>query len=370
MHIDPSNNHLLAYQIALTKIAGVGDKTGKTLVAYCGGVEHIWTKTKEELSEIPSIGMTTVNAILGMDPIEETREDIHYLKKNKINTAFYLSNDYPQRLKHYDDAPTLLYYKGDPLWDHARTVGIVGTRSPTENGKELCQKLVEELQTYGVIVISGLAYGIDTMAHKSAINIGMPNIAVMGTGIDKIYPSQNGRIARNILKNGMLITECKIGADPDRENFPKRNRIIAALSDALVVVESASKGGSLITAQLANGYHKDVFAFPGRVTDTYSAGCNKIIKEHRGNLLESASDIAYIMGWDKKESQSLQTELFVQLSDLESQVVSLFSEAKELRFDAIHAQAKMTMSQLSSTLLSLEFKGMITSLPGKTYRFR
>ena len=360
---------VLLYQIALTKIPFVGAKIAKHLIAYCGGVQAVFETKKSHLLKIPGLGDGIASKIAAADPKNLAIQDLDYLERNDIKTTFYLDQDYPPRLKHFEDSPLLLYYKGSPNWNAGRTVGIVGTRKPSPYGRSICQKLIHDLIPYKVQIISGLAYGVDALTHHTANQHGVENLAIMGTGIDQIYPSQNRSIAMQTMKNGALITEYPIGTKPDRENFPRRNRIIAGLSDAIVVIQSAEKGGSLITAEYANDYFKDVFAFPGRISDEYSSGCNRLIKINKAHLMESAQDIAYIMRWelDDHSKTAKQTELFLDLSDIEKKVLKAISKDEDVSIDSLHSTLKLPLSDLSSTLLHLEFKGLVNSLPGKRY---
>jgi DNA processing protein len=248
-------------------------------------------------------------------------------------------------------------------------VGVVGTRNATEYGRNFTGKLVEELGQMGAVIVSGLAYGIDIAAHKSCVSGGVPTIGVLAHGLDRIYPKVHSQTARKMVENGGLITEHISGADPDRENFPKRNRIIAGLCDAIVVVEAAKKGGALITADIANSYNRDVFALPGRISDSQSEGCNMLIKSNRAALIQSAADIRYIMGWDDEKVQKipLQKQLFVELNDDEKKIVDILTNSGKTAIDFIASETAMPPSKVSSLLLNLEFSGVVRCLPGKMF---
>lgn len=357
--------------MALLKIPLVGPKTARQMIAYCGSAQQVFLEKKSSLGKIPSVGPKIIDAISSEKVFKMAESDIRFLDKNAIRILSYLDTDYPKRLKHHDDAPLLLYVKGNASLNASRTVGIVGTRQPTAYGRQCTLDLVTQLKPYNIQIISGLAYGVDALAHQQSIAEGMETLAIMGTGIDSIYPPANQSIAHKIQENGALITEFAIGTKADRENFPLRNRIIAGLSDVIVVVQSAEKGGSLITVEYANEYNKDVFAYPGRISDPMSAGCNKIIKINKAHLLQSAADIAYIMRWDINDSKAgKQQVLFLDLNEQESLLVECLKEQEEATVDWIHYKTKMTLSDLASTLLSLEFKGLVSSLPGKKYSLR
>lgn len=362
-----SNDRL--YQIALSKIPGIGAKLGKTLVAYCGGVEAVFSESKRLLLRIPGIGEQMASTIVKAHPLNLASDDLQFYNKHNIKINFCLASDYPSRLKHYDDAPLLFYSKGSFNPNPNRAVAIVGTRQPTSYGRQICEQLVEELEVYKVQLISGLAYGVDALAHKTANKFSIENIAVMGTGLDVIYPSANKKLSQDVIKNGALISEYPIRMRADKENFPRRNRVIASMADAIIVVQSAKKGGSLITAEFANQYFKDVFAFPGRINDDMSAGCNALIKQNKAHLIESVNDLAYIMSWETEtdKTDNRQVKLFEQLSEEEKRILTFVKQKDDVEIDWLHNCSKVPLSSLSSILLNLEFKGFVKSLPGKRY---
>ena len=356
------------YTIALSKINLVGPKTAKLLISYAGGVEEVFKLSKKELFKIPGIGQKIVNNILSENHFDAAEKEIKFMEKHGIKALNYLSPEYPQRCLHFEDAPLLLFYRGTSDLNYARTVSIVGTRKPTEYGKSSCEKIIDGLKPYSPLIISGLAYGIDSTAHRKSVESNIPNIGVLGHGMDRIYPAANRKLANKMLENGGLLTEFTSGVGPDREHFPMRNRIIAAMSDVVIVIESARKGGSIITALFANNYNKDVFAIPGRTNDERSEGCNKLIKQNKAHLLESAADIAYIMRWEKDINQApIQSTLLLDLDPKEQSIYDLLKEEEKLHVDAISQKLKLPLSTLSNLLLTMEFKGIIKSLPGKQY---
>ncbi len=359
----------LLYQIALTLIPGVGDVNGKRLVAYCGGAEAVFKEKKRQLEKIPGLGSYSIQNILKFNDFSRVEAEIAYAEKHNIRPLFYLNPDYPKRLQHCADSPLVLYHKGNVPLNHQRVIGIVGTRHPTEYGKYFTEQLVEALRDDDLYIVSGLAYGIDTSAHRASVQNGIPTIGVLGHGLDRLYPAVNRPLASRMLENGGLVTEFMSGSKPDRENFPRRNRIIAGMVDALIVVESAKKGGALITANIASTYNRDVFAVPGRVGDPFSEGCNFLIRTNQAELLENAQNLRYIMGWEKKnKSAAHQTKLFREFSDEEKIIMDLFEEQNECGVDDIMVKSKLPASKLAALLLSLEFDGIITALPGKIYR--
>ncbi|MEM9545424.1 MAG: DNA-processing protein DprA [Bacteroidota bacterium] len=362
-------NKNLLHNIALTLIPDVGPVIAKLLISYCGSAEAVFSASKKELSKIPQIGLKTIQKIQNnRDAFAKAEAQINFLEKIEGKAVTFHSEDYPRRMKHFESSPLVLYHRGNMSLNHPRTVAIIGTRKPTQQGKINCEKLIHGLQSYGVQIISGLAFGIDTCAHTVAVNLGMETIGVMGHGMDRIYPSSNKKLATRMIENGGLLTEFPIETNPDRENFPMRNRIIASMSDVIVVIESKKRGGSIITVEFANSYNKDVFAIPGRINDPVSEGCNRLIKQHKAHLLESAEDIGYIMRWDEIDKEKvIQKSLFIEFDTNEQNVIDVLKEATEITIDDLNYQLKMTPSALASMLLNLEFKGAIRSLPGKKY---
>ncbi|MBE9481937.1 MAG: DNA-protecting protein DprA [Bacteroidetes bacterium] len=360
---------MLLYQIGITLIPGVGDIVGKKLIAYCGSVEAVFKEKKKLLLKIPGIGKSTVNSVINQKILERAEEEIRFIEKYKIDTLFYLDDKYPYRLKQCEDSPMLLFYKGTADLNAPKIISIVGTRKASEYGKEICSSLIKGLIEQNILIVSGLAYGIDTCAHKTSLESNLKTVGVLAHGLDKVYPQLNKSLAEKMLNNGGLLTEFLSKTTPDRENFPKRNRIIAGLSDAVIVIESAIRGGALITADIANSYNRDVFAVPGRLYDKYSQGCNNLIKTNRAALVQSAEDIKYIMGWEiTKKKPKKQQRLFIKLSPEEETIVNILKEKQELGIDKISSLSKLSASKVASALLNLEFEGIIKCLPGKVYR--
>lgn len=360
----------LKYKIALTLIPLVGPTVAKNLVSYCGGVGGIFKEKKKNLLKIPSVGERVVNSIITFQNFERAEEEIEFIKKNKIEVVFYTDKGYPSRLSHCADSPVLFYKKGDIDFNKDKVLAIVGTRNATEYGKNVCEKIIEELSSLGVLIVSGLAFGIDITAHKAALKNNLPTVGVVAHGLDRIYPSLHAATANKMMKDGAIVSEYISGVKPDRENFPMRNRIVAGMSDATLIVESACSGGALITAEIANGYNRDVFAIPGKVSDHYSQGCNDFIKKNKATLVESAADIIYNLNWEvaEKPKKSIQKQLFVELTEEEKQLVDLLQEKGIMMIDDICAGCKMPVSKVSVVLLNLEFSGLVKSLPGKTYQ--
>ncbi|MEA2105383.1 MAG: DNA-processing protein DprA [Bacteroidota bacterium] len=364
----------LKYKIALSLIPKVGHITAKKLVAYVGDYEGVFKESKKNLLKIPDIGQTLANNIVHTNVLPLAEKEIEFIEKNNIHVIFYLDEEYPERLKHCIDAPILLYTKGELSLNQRKVLSIVGTRKATDEGVSFCTSLVSALADRGhnPIIVSGLAYGIDATAHKAALDNNLATVAVLGHGLDIIYPASHKSLANKIMDNGLLITDFPSKSKRDKNNFVKRNRIIAGLSDATIVVESGEKGGALITADIANSYNRDVFAVPGRVTDTHSKGCNQLIKTNKAVLLEKVEDIEYLLGWEpenKPNQKDIQRNLFVELNDEEKIIVDILkSNTKELPIDTICLKAQLPTSKVSPILLELEFKGILKTLPGKTYK--
>jgi DNA processing protein len=362
----------LLYKIALSLINTVGPITAKSIVSYCGSPEAVFQQNRRSLMKIPGVGPKTADEILDPDVMRRAEKEMDYLNRNGIRSFFYLDPEYPGRLKPYSDSPVILYYQGTDVLNHFRSIGIVGTRQPSERGKQWCEQIIEGLRPYQPLVISGLAYGVDAVAHRKSVEAGLPTIGVMGHGIARMYPAGHQGLRQRMMEKGGVLTEFPAHTKPEREHFPMRNRIIAALSDALLVVESGRKGGSMITAQFGFAYNKDVFAIPGRPGDELSAGPNFLIKSQVAALVENAEDIAQKMLWEmrKPNAANAQLQLFSQLDDEELRIVNIIRDAEEANptVDYIHYESKMSLSALSVQLLSLELKNVVRSLPGSRYR--
>lgn len=357
------------YEIALTLIPYIGVVNGKKLVAYCGGAEAVFCENKNALRQISGIHENIIKGIDSKDVMIRAEEEMMFIEKNGIRPLFYLDKDYPKRLQHCHDSPMMLYYKGNADLNAEKTVGIVGTRNITDYGRYVVEKLIEELVPDNVMIISGLAYGIDAAAHRAALKYDLATVGVLGHGMQTIYPAENRKLSTSMIEKGGILTEFVSGTKPDRENFPQRNRIVAGMVDCLVVIESALKGGAMITAEIANSYDREVFAMPGRVGDIYSEGCNQLIKTNKANLLVNAADIRYVMRWDvDTKVVAKQMRLFRDFSEDEKKVMDVFAENNVVHIDDILIGTDLSPSKIASILLSLEFDGVLTALPGKRYQ--
>ena len=355
--------------IALSYLPGVGPIRARKLVARGGGFVGALELAPAELAEL-GIPARAIEQIADGTALRSADRELRFVEEHGIAVIDCLDADYPRRLAEHPDAPVVLYYRGVAPLDAPRTVGIVGTRKPSPAGVAFCERLVDQLREYRVTTVSGLAYGIDIAAHKASLAAGIPTIGVLAHGLAEIYPTAHRDTAKAMSEAGGLLTEYPSGMRSRREFFPMRNRVIAGLCDALVVVESASKGGSMITANLAVGYNTPMFAVPGRPKDPMSAGCNELIKNHRAHLLQSADDIGYIMNWkpnDAGQPTGRANQLFQTYEPDEQRVVDALRDGDDVDIDTLTFEVGMAGSTLAAVLLGLEFKGVVRSLPGKRY---
>ncbi len=361
------------HEVALTFIKNIGPTLSRSLLSYFGDAEAIFSAPRAKWLKVPGIGERTFDQMDLPEALKKAEEELKFIEKHKIDAIFFTDSRYPKRLKNCNDAPILLYAKGNADFNAQHVVNIVGTRNATEYGKQLCHQLVEELQQYNVLVVSGLALGIDVAAHKECVKLNVPTVGVLGHGLDRLYPSQNRSIAEKMLENGGLLSEYPSGTLPDKENFPQRNRIVAGMAEATIVVEAGIKGGALITAEIANSYNRDVFAFPGRVGDDYSEGCNFLIRHNKAALLTCAADLAYSLGWEKPDNAAAVPaieQLFLPLNFTpeEQLIFEILSKQKDpVAIDDLTIRTNLPTSRLAMNLLNMEMQGFIRSLPGKVY---
>ena len=358
------------YKIAISLIPNIGDVLAKRLIAYCGSPEMVFKEKKPALEKIPGIGTINAQFVIAQNVLAEAEEEIKFMGENKITPLFYLDKDYPKRLLHCEDGPIMLYYKGNADLNASKMVSVVGTRNATNYGKQICETLITDLAQHNATIVSGLAYGIDIAAHKNAIKNNLPTICVLAHDLNRMYPQEHKSTAEKMLELGGWLTDKRSNSDFHPSNFPTRNRIVAGISDATIVVESKEKGGSLITAEFANSYNRDVFAFPGRIGDVYSEGCNAIIKQNKAALIQSAADIIYLLGWEEKKKKNAphQKQLFIELNKDEKILVDVIKEKEAITIDDLCLVCQLPMSKVSAMLLTLEFSGVVKSLPGKIYR--
>ena len=364
------NNELL-HQLALTLVPNIGDVQAKILIQHFGEVSAIFKAKTSTLEKIEGIGNVRAKSIKEFNDFHIAEKEQQFIEKYKIKTFFLTDPDYPKRLLNCYDSPTLLFYKGTADLNASKIVAIVGTRTNTEYGKQFTEKLVKDLSEQNITIISGLAFGIDAMAHKAALKHGLPTVGIVGHGLDKIYPSENSSLAKEMIReDGGILSEFFSGTKPDKHNFPLRNRIVAGISDATVVVETNIKGGSMITGNLANAYNRDVFAVPGRTTDAKSSGCNHLIKYNKAILLTDADELLELMGWKEKSKTKTkkQKELFIELTPEEKQVVQLLQDKETVSIDEINLSSGLSSSSIAAAILNLELQNVVASLPGKMYK--
>jgi DNA processing protein len=359
--------------LALHFIPGLGDYLIRQLISYCGSAEKVFLLPKGKLLKVPGIGGVTADAIRKAKTFDHAEKELRKAEIEETRLLFFIDRDYPSRLKQINDAPTLIYAKGNIDFENPKTVGIVGTRKATEYGRHCVDELVQGLIPHQALIISGLAYGIDIHAHKQALKHHLPTVGVMGSGIDVIYPSAHRETVRKMHAMGGIVTEHPFGTSPDAHNFPARNRIVAGLCDAIVIVEAAAKGGALITAEIGNSYNKDVFAFPGNIGQAASEGCNNLIKSNKAFLITSVKDLEYLMNWDLK-SKDKPTRAGMNADSFEGDektvVVLLKENNNQLMIDELSWKSGIPVSRLASILLTLEFKGVVKPLPGKVYKLK
>lgn len=362
----------LLYQLALTLVPNVGDVQSKILIHHFGTAEAVFKARQSELEKIEGIGTIRAASIRQFQDFATAEKELAFIEKYHIKTLFLTDEAYPQRLLNCYDSPTLLFYKGTADLNASKIVAIVGTRSYTDYGKHFTEKLVADLARHNILIVSGLAFGIDAIAHKSALRNNLATVGVVGHGLDKIYPLENTHLAKDMVKeNGGLLTEFFSGTKPDKHNFPLRNRIVAGMSDATIVIETNIKGGSMITAKLADAYNKDVFAVPGRTTDKISSGCNHLIKYQKAQLVTDADDLLETMGWKEKKSKAKpqkQRELFIELTPDEKSVIQMLQEKDAVHIDEINIRSGLSSSMVAAAILNLELQGVVASLPGKRYQ--
>ncbi len=367
--LSKEDNEELFYQIALTYVAGIGAKTGRVLLEQMGSAKAIFNTPLKQLKHIDGIGEVKVKGFKDPEVMKMASKELDFVIKNGVQ-VIYQNHNYPSRLSNCSDAPLLLYYKGNASLDAAKIVAIVGTRKNTDYGHKICEDLVEGLQSLdNLLVVSGLALGIDAIAHKKCVQLGIPTVGVLGHGVDRIYPHNHKSLADQMMERGGILAEFPSETLPDRNNFPMRNRIVAGMSDVTVVVESHVSGGALITAHMASGYNREVAAFPGRVNDTRSAGCNELIRANIAAMITKAEDLVELMNWKKEgRPKAVQKQLFLNLTTDEQKIVDMLTTKDSVHSDELFHLTGLPSSQLAATLLQLEMQGIIKTLPGKHYR--
>jgi DNA processing protein len=354
--------------LRLQKCKAVGDILAKKLIVNVGDVSQIFKEKGTRLSKINGIGNHVLKHLFDEKNVKLAAEELKYVQENRIAYSYFLEDDYPTNLQHCIDSPILLFQDGNIDFSNQKIISIVGTRNMSSYGRDFCNQLVKDLAQYNPIIVSGFAYGVDICAHKAAVKNNLQTVAVLAHGLDEIYPKVHKKYINQVSENGGFLTEFWHNETPLRENFLKRNRIVAGISKATIIIESAAKGGSLVTADIANSYDKDVFAVPGRTTDLYSKGCNNLIKNNRAFLLNSAEEIVKMLNWDLYEKPKvIQKQLFLDLDEKEQKIYDLLHEKGKQMLDVISLECNIPIYQLSAILLQMELKGVSKPLPGKMF---
>jgi DNA processing protein len=357
-------------QLTLQLTEGIGSVLMRQLISYLGSAQAVLQSNKAKLCKVPGISTKLANNILDGNNKALAETQLKILETQAIHLLSISDPEYPQRLKNNYDAPCLLFFKGKANLNQHKTIGIVGTRNASEYGKAITEKIVHGLESQNVLIISGLAYGIDIAAHKACLKYNVPTIAAMAGGVDWIYPSIHKKQADLMYQNGGLISEQPMGSQPAQGGFPARNRIIAGMSDAVIVVEAAAKGGALITAEYANNYHREVFAVPGNIGNPHSEGCNLLIRSNKAQIFTSTEDLVESMNWDISASNTVPTQQSIDMTQFtndEAQVIALLRQTGSLQIDELAWKSQLTMNKLASILLHLEFQGIVKSMAGKRY---
>lgn len=365
-----SDNKLI-YQIALGNMPGIGDINAKKLISYFGDIEAIFKESYRNLININGIGSGLAKSLTENRSLERAKKELEFIRKHNIKTSYYQDNDYPVRLRECPDSPVLIYYKGDLSPATSHILSVIGTRNATRNGRDICNSIISRLADKypDLLIVSGLAYGVDICAHRSALKNNLSTIGVMAHGFKTLYPSLHASTAREMLKKGALVTDFMSDEPPDRNNFLKRNRIIAGLSDATLVIESGIKGGAMVTADIAMSYNREVLAVPGHPNTKYSAGCNMLIKSQKANLVENENDIEHFLNWIPKKITKREQQFHIAgLDPLESKIIDCLKDNNQITADQLGRMINEPVQRLSPSLLNLEFAGIIASLPGNIYK--
>jgi len=362
-----TENNLL-YTLALQNVSKIGDITAKKLIQHCGSAEAVLKEKKHNLLKIDGIGSVVIGDLYRKSHVFEAEQELKYIKDNNVIPHYFMDDSYPEKLKHCIDGPIVLFQSGNINLKEQHIISIVGARKITTHGIAICEKLVEQLAPFNPIIVSGFAYGTDITAQKAALKNNLQTIGCLAHGLNQIYPKVHKKYVVDIERHGGFFTDFWSTATFDRNNFLKRNRIIAGLSEATIVIESAEKGGSLVTADIANSYNREVFAVPGRPTDSQSEGCNNLIKVQRAHILSKAADVPYILNWQLETAQKVvQKKLFVELDADEKVLYNTLKDNGKMILDSIALKSNMPTFRVASLLLNMELKGVVRPLPGKQF---
>lgn len=359
----------LLHLLALQQVPKIGDVIAKKLVLHCGSARAVFSEKKHKLLKIEGVGEIIVQNLYSPQYLKAAEKEYAFIRQNNITCTSFLSEQYPKNLKHCYDGPLLLFSRGNIRLADQKIISVVGTRRATPHGIDFCEKLIADLSPLQPVIVSGFASGIDIAAHKAALKNQLQTIGCLAHGLNQVYPRNHSKYAAQVEENGGFITDFWSVSQPDRENFLKRNRIIAGISEATIVIESAEKGGSLLTATLADSYDREVFAVPGRPADTHSTGCNNLIKQQKAHLLTSAADLVYILGWEleEKKAKPVQKRLFVALDETETAIHAFLQKNGKALLDDIALTCRLPIHKTATTLLTMELKGVIRPLPGKWF---
>lgn len=359
----------LLHLLALQNVAKIGDITAKKLISHCGSAEAIFKEKKKNLLNIDGIGSTTISDLFGTYHFEVAEKELKFIKDNEVKCSYFMDSEYPEKLKHCIDGPILLFQSGTINLKKQRIISIVGTRKITTYGISFCEQLVEQLAVFNPVIVSGFAYGTDISAQKAALKNNLQTIGCLAHGLNQTYPTAHKKYVADIEKHGGFMTDFWSSSNPDRENFLKRNRIIAGLSEATIVIESAERGGSLVTADIANSYNRDVFAVPGRTTDNQSVGCNNLIKFQKAHALTTPLDVPYILNWELESNKkpAIQKQLFIELEEQEKVIYNYLKQNDKQMLDIIAIECQMPIFKVAGVLLNMELKGVVRPLPGKLF---
>jgi DNA protecting protein DprA len=358
----------LFYLLSLQKVEGVGDIVAKKLLSHFGSAEEIFKAKASKLTSVDGVGSVLLKNLRDKSVFAKAEEELNFIESNNIATLYFQDDDYPERLKHCIDGPVLMFASGNIDFKNRKIISIVGTRQITAYGTAFCKELIADLAPLNPIVVSGFAYGVDIVAHQAAMENDLQTIGVVAHGLNQVYPKTHKKFVARMEQNGGFLTEFRSSSNPERENFVKRNRIVAGISEATIVIESADRGGSLITANIANDYNRDVFAVPGRANDKYSQGCNNLIKQQKASLLTGAADLIYMLNWDLETAvRPIQKQLFVVLDDEEQKIYDFLQKNGKEQLDIIALRCDFPIFKMASTLLNMELKGVVRPLPGKLF---
>jgi len=358
----------LQYVLALQHIPNLGDTLAKKLIRHFGSAKNVLQQKKQDLLKIDGIGGYRLRDFFDAAHLKAAEEELKFIEKNQIKVLYFKDQDYPDKLKHCIDGPVVLFQRGNINLKTQKIISVVGTRKITQSGVAFCEKFIEELSPLNPVIVSGFAYGVDITAQKAAVANNLQNIGCLAHGLDQIYPKVHKKYVSLIEENGGFFTDFWSSDDFDRNNFLKRNRIIAGLSEATVVIESAEKGGSLVTADIANSYNREVFAVPGRPSDKLSKGCNDLIKSQKAHLLNSAADLVYMLNWQPEETaKPVQKQLFIELDDEENNVLDFLQKEGKAQLDSIAINCNFPTYKTAGILINMELKGVVRPLPGKLF---